>query len=142
MSLKHILISRALIAALSTAFVFAAFTPNVFACAQNEVDCEGTCYPEGTVCLLEPPPGAPKAIEPGEYAWQLYVNDGLWQWAIMIGVGLAVLNGTIAGFQIMMGQRDLGKERFVWSVVGLILLLFAGVILNFINPNAFTTVAP
>lgn len=77
-------------------------------------------------------------IQPGQNAWQLYVNQGLWQWALMIGVALAVLNGTIAGFQIMIGDRDKGKERFTWSLVGLVLLLFAGVILAFINPNAFT----
>ncbi len=61
-----------------------------------------------------------------------------------MGVAIAVLNGVIGGFQIVMsngdsGKVDAGKTRFISSAIGLVVLLLSGVILNFINPSGFTT---
>lgn len=71
-------------------------------------------------------------------AFFTYINQGIWGWAFGVAIGIAVLNGTVAGFQIMLGNRDGGKERFIWSTVGLLILLLVGVILAFINPEGFS----
>jgi hypothetical protein len=71
-------------------------------------------------------------------AFFTYINQGIWGWAFGVAIGIAVLNGTVAGFQIMLGDRDSGKERFMWSTIGLLVLLLAGVILAFINPAGFS----
>lgn len=74
-----------------------------------------------------------------------YINTGLWQWAFMMGVAIAVLNGTIGGLQIVMsngdsGKVDAGKTRFISSTIGLVMLLLSGVILEFINPIGFDAI--
>lgn len=100
------------------------------------------------LCLLEPLPGGPKCIPAGSTsnmgAFFIYVNNGLWGWAFGIGIGIAVLNCTFAGLQIVFsngesGVIDKGKTRFMWSTAGLLMLLLAGTILQFINPAGFVS---
>ena len=103
------------------------------------------CIPDTSLCILEPLPGGVCEIPSGSIgleAFGTYVNRGVWQWAFRIGVAIAVLNAVIAGFQITMsngdsGKVDQGKTRFISSAIGLVILLLAGVILNFINPAGF-----
>lgn len=117
----------------------------------------GLCVPEGSICLFEPPPGSPDVLDPPQsddplYLFKLYTGIGsgdtigtttsLWGWAVGMGIGFAILNAIIGGFQIMasngdQGKMAAGKDRFMWAVFGLILLMFAGVILEFINPVGF-----
>jgi hypothetical protein len=108
--------------------------------------CNGRCIPERDLCILEPLPGGvdviPASSTAGLGAFLLYVNSGVWQWAFAIGVALAVLNGTVGGFMIVLsngdsGKIEAGKSRFFWSGMGLILLLLSGVILEFLNPIGF-----
>ncbi len=118
------------------------------------------CLGNSCVMVLEPLPGGQDCIctsasDASEYGCAdasgsfgnsplfAYLNvGGAWRWGLGIGAALAVINVTIAGFQIMASNGDQakiaqGKERILWSIFGLVLLMFAGVILNFINPNAF-----
>lgn len=113
-------------------------------------DCHGTCIPEDHLCILEPWPGMPISMPPyvasvpfGPFFY--YVNSGVWQWAFRMAVAVAILNGVYAGFTIARsngdgGAIDQGKTRFMWSALGLLILLLAGVILHFINPLGFSPV--
>ncbi len=114
--------------------------------------CNGQCIPETAICLLQPPPGVDSSYidtdhsnpDPFQY-WQKYFgltgSATLWSWGLWMGAGLAVLNVVVAGFQIMggdsMGMVSDGKQRMLWSIVGLLMLMFAGVLLNFLNPLFF-----
>lgn len=104
----------------------------------------GGCINESDLCLLEPTPGGvsyiPATTTSNMGAFFQYINEGIWRWAFGVAIGIAVLNGTVAGFQIMLGNREGGKERFLWSTVGLLILLLSGTILAFVNPAGFSSV--
>lgn len=111
---------------------------------QKEQCCRDQCIPVNCICILEPLPGGVKTICPNDTQplepFFLYVNKGLWEWAFGVGIAIAVLQGVVAGFQITTGgqaKMEAGKERFMWAVLGLLMLLFAGAILSFINPEGF-----
>jgi hypothetical protein len=132
----------ALIFFIQSGVVQAACGPNLQPCA-----CAPSgCIPDTSICILEPLPGGVCEITSGNIGLEsfgTYVNRGVWQWAFRIGVAIAILNGVIAGFQITMsngdsGKVDQGKTRFISSALGLLMLLLAGVILNFINPLGFS----
>jgi Type IV secretion system pilin len=104
--------------------------------------------------ILEPLPGGVTAITPGDtWAMGAFVQymsgtlqnpNGVWKWAFGVGVGIAVLNCTFAGLQIVLSNGDQakvdeGKNRFKWSTLGLLMLFLAGTLLNFINPAGFTS---
>ena len=104
------------------------------------------CISEQDLCILEPIPGGidviPASETAGLGAFLRYVNGGLWNWAFSVGVGIAVLNGTIGGLMIVLsngdsGKVEAGKSRFFWSAMGLVLLLLSGVALQFLNPIGF-----
>lgn len=121
-------------------------------CPVNEQPCNGRCIPETSLCILEPLPNPGGVVTdeipaggPPLSAFFRYINTGVWQWAFKIGVAIAVLNGTIGGFQIVLsngdsGKVDLGKKRFLGSAIGLIILLLSGVILEFLNPLGFDAI--
>ncbi len=110
-------------------------------------DCHGNCIEEDWLCILEPWPGMPVAIPPATAASPLgpffyYVNNGVWQFVFRMGVAIAVMNGVYGGFTIARsngesGKVDEGKQRFLWSALGLLILLLSGVILEFLNPEGF-----
>lgn len=114
-------------------------------CPVNTQPCNGQCINERALCILEPLPGGPSSIPPGGIGLQTffyYVNNGVWQWAFRMGVAIAVLNGVVGGFQMVMsngdsGKMDAGKKRFIGSAMGLILLLLSATILQFLNPIGF-----
>ncbi len=114
-------------------------------CENGKIDCNGTCISMNDICLLEPLPGGAKTItssETGDLGALLkYFNGGLWEWALRIGVAIAVLQGAVAGLQMVSQGPDKvaeAKQRFTWAVIGLLMLLMAGAILQFINPVAFS----
>jgi hypothetical protein len=61
-----------------------------------------------------------------------------WPYVVGTVAGVAVLQGVIAGVQIMYAGTPEGvangKERFMWAVGGMIILGLAGVILRTLNP--------
>jgi hypothetical protein len=65
-------------------------------------------------------------------------------WPYIIGTvaGIAVLQGVVAGVQIMYGgspdKVEAGKTRFLWALGGMIILGLAGTILRILNPIFFT----
>lgn len=109
--------------------------------------CHNLCISPKSICILEPLPGGPKWLNPTVAPFQNfkdYLNNGVWQFMFNIGVAIAVLNGTIGGFQIVFSNGDSGaiekgRHRLIWSMLGLIMLVMAGVIMSFINPVAFRT---
>ena len=119
------------------------------ACPADKQPCHGECIEESYICILEPWPGMPKYMPPAAANAPLgpflyYVNSGVWPWIFKMGVAIAILNGVFGGFQIVMsngdsGKIDEGKNRFIWSAVGLILLLLSGTILHFLNPVGFAS---
>lgn len=59
-----------------------------------------------------------------------------------MGVAIAILNGVFGAFNIIIsngdsGKVDQGKQRLLWSAIGIVILLLSGVILQFLNPVAF-----
>jgi hypothetical protein len=117
-------------------------------CPPHQQPCHTSCISERDLCILEPVPGGVTSLRPNGTAFSTffsYLNSGVWQWAFGIGVAIAVLNGTIGGFQIVLsngdsGKVDAGKNRFVSSAIGLLMLLLSGVILAFLNPMGFINV--
>lgn len=73
--------------------------------------------------------------------FERYVEKS-WPWAIGTATGIAILQGVVAGMQIMYGgspdKVEEGKTRFTWTVAGLLLLGLAAVILNILSPIFFT----
>lgn len=118
------------------------------ACPVNQQPCGSLCIDERQLCILEPVPGGRQVVNPGGAPLQIffdYINTGLWQWAFMMGVAVAILNGTIGGLRIVMsngdsGKVDAGKTQFISSTIGLVMLLLSGVILEFINPIGFDAI--
>lgn len=140
------LIARIVILASLAVLIVLLWHVDAYACDRGEKYCASTngCIPVNEICLLEPPPGGGGSVVSGANmaAFFNYVNGGIWQWAFMIGVGIAVLHGTIAGFQIILSNGDssqiaAGRQRFMYAAIGLALLLLSGVILKFLNPAGF-----
>ena len=68
-----------------------------------------------------------------------YFND-VWPWVIGVAASIAVLHALAAGVQIMFAgsseKAAEGKGRLLWSLAGLLLVIFAGFILRLLN-NTF-----
>ncbi len=118
-------------------------------CKDDEQQCNCACIPRNSLCILEPLPGGPKEITPAQAKGFLggflyYVNTGVWPLIFQFSVGIAVLNGVIGGFQIVLsngesGKIDEGKNRLTWSAIGLAMILLSGTILTFLNPVGFSS---
>lgn len=117
----------------------------------------GAQCPKDTICILEPVPGSKlpggnqiPADTPDVFELYLWGGNGalgLWHWALGTGIAIAVLNCTVAGYQIVLSNGDPGmigngKTRFMWATIGLMILFLAGTLLNFINPSGFVTTTP
>ena len=63
-------------------------------------------------------------------------------WLLGTAAGFAILQGVVAGVQIMYGggpeSVENGKTRFTWALAGLLLVGLAGVILRILNPTFYT----
>ena len=71
----------------------------------------------------------------------LYFNLS-WPWLLGVAAGIAVLQGIVAGVEIMAGgspdKIEAGKTRFMWALAGMLILGLAGVILRILNPTFYT----
>jgi hypothetical protein len=68
-----------------------------------------------------------------------YFNDAA-KWIIYVAMGICVLWVLLGGFMLMMpssSYREKGKDHMKWALIGLVILLFAGVILRTLNSLFF-----
>lgn len=79
--------------------------------------------------------------KPGLDTFFTYFNL-LWPWMIGTSAGIAVLMAIAGGIQIIMsggdpGKRGEGVQRLMNALLGLLMLIFAGLLLNTLNPSFF-----
>lgn len=79
--------------------------------------------------------------KPGLDTFFTYFNL-LWPWMIGTSAGIAVLMAIVGGIQIIMsggdpGKRGEGVQRLMNALLGLLMLVFAGLLLNTLNPSFF-----
>jgi len=77
------------------------------------------------------------SVSSGFGTFLTYFNDA-GTWLIRVAMGLCVLWVLLGGFMIMLsgadsGQRSKGIEHMKWSIIGMVILLFAGTILRLLN---------
>jgi heme A synthase len=85
--------------------------------------------------LLEPLDGGANTIapSPGIDVIFTYFNRS-WPWLLGVAAGIAVLQAIIGGIEVMSNQKDRGKIRLQWAIGGLLIVVFAGMILRTLNP--------
>ncbi len=146
MSLFSTMVRLGVLSSILWMFSFA----SVFAqCPANTQDCNGSCIPETALCILEPLPGMPNqfpAVLASEPLGPLYayLNAG-WPFIVRIAIAIGVLNGVYGGFQVITsngdsGKLDAAKEKLLWTALGIVLFVLAGVLLKFLNPYAFQVI--
>lgn len=93
--------------------------------------------------LLEPIGGVtsiPVVGNEGLGVFGFYFNT-LYPWVVGMAAGVAVFNGVLGAIQIIQaGSGDgvtKGKDRFLISMGGLILILASATIMSVLNPNFF-----
>jgi|GEM_PF-3427585 len=113
--------------------------------AEDTQMCNGKPIPFTSICIMEPFPGGVDEIPSGGIgldAFFYYINNGVWQFVYRVGVAATVFAGVLGGLKIVLsngdsGKIDEGKKMFISSIIGLTVLLLAGVILEFLNPIGF-----
>ena len=94
--------------------------------------------------LMEPVGGCDKLTpKPGLGTFFGYFNL-LWPWLIGTAAGIAVLMALVGGLQVIMSggdqsKRQEGLDRLKHALLGLLMLVFAGVILRVLNPSFFVS---
>ena len=94
--------------------------------------------------LMEPVGGCDKLTpKPGLGTFFGYFNL-LWPWLIGTAAGIAVLMALVGGLQVIMSGGDQSKkqeglDRLKNALLGLLMLVFAGVILRVLNPSFFVS---
>ncbi len=88
--------------------------------------------------LLQPLDDKTKNMEPGEKPLDMFIayfNMG-WPWLLGIAAGIAIVQAVWGGILIMTsaGDIDEGKEKIQWAMIGMVMIILAGVILRFLNP--------
>jgi hypothetical protein len=66
----------------------------------------------------------------------------LWPWLLGVAGGMCVLMTVMGGIQIILsggdpGKREEGTSRFLWSLAGLLVIIFAGLVLRTLNPSFY-----
>ncbi len=103
----------------------------------------GPNCPPGTIKLLEPIGGVsclPVGTGPLG-AFYTYFNF-LFPWLVGVCAGLAILWGVLGGAQMIFnageqGKYDEGKQKLMNAMIGLLLIIFSAMILNFLNPTFY-----
>lgn len=90
--------------------------------------------------LLQPLDDATAALQPqpGIQIFFDYFNLS-WPWLLGTAAGFAVLQALCGGIQMTMSggdatKRGAGRERLLWAIAGLLMIVFAGMILRTLNP--------
>lgn len=103
----------------------------------------GANCPPGTIKLLEPIDGN-HCLSTGSSvtgAFDVYFSM-LFPWVVGVSAGIAILWGVAGGANMLLNAGDSGKyeEGRQWllsSMVGLFIIIFSAMILNFLNPSFF-----
>lgn len=71
-----------------------------------------------------------------------YYFQLIYPWFIGVAAGIAVLWGLFGGIMIIFSADDQAKraegiEKFKWAIAGLLMIIFARLILHTLNPNFF-----
>lgn len=104
---------------------------------------QGAPCPSGTIKLLEPIGGV-RCLPVGTGplgAFYTYFNF-LFPWLVGVCAGLAILWGILGGAQMIFnageqGKYDEGKQKLMNAMIGLFLIIFSAMILNFLNPTFY-----
>jgi hypothetical protein len=98
---------------------------------------------QGGINLLEPV-GGQSSISVGGGPLGAFIEyfNLLYPWVVGIAAAFAVLMGLVGGIQMMTaggdsGKAENGKTRLMYSLGGLLLVLFSSIILNALNPTFF-----
>ena len=99
--------------------------------------------PVGGIPLLEPIAGIDRIPDGmvGLNAFFFYVNT-LFPWMLGTAAGICVLMALVGGVQMIISGGDTsargeGMDRFLWSIGGLILIVFVNLILRLLNPSFY-----
>lgn len=134
MTLKH---TQRLLAVAALALSLSAMPAMVFSAGKD-----GPC-PPNTIKLLEPIDGnycmTPSAGPLGGF--YKYFNS-LYGFVVGTAAGIAILWGIAGGASMILnagdqGKYEEGKQWLINAMIGLLIVIFSAVILNFLNPNAF-----
>ncbi|OGJ54987.1 hypothetical protein A3D11_02525 [Candidatus Peribacteria bacterium RIFCSPHIGHO2_02_FULL_49_16] len=103
--------------------------------------------PSTDIVLLRPFGGARTVSKNTGVQVLIDYLDAIWPWLIAMGVGVAVVRTIIAGYELMLsggnpGLRQQAMQHILYSIVGILMLIFAAVILSLINPNAYAMLLP
>jgi hypothetical protein len=68
-----------------------------------------------------------------------------WPFIVRIAIAIGILNCMIGGFKIITsagdsGALEEGKQKLLWTALGIVIFVLSGVILNFLNPTAFEVI--
>lgn len=146
MSLKHTFAVGALALYVSTVMSLATSTGLIYTTGQSLVAqaVPGGC-PPGQLRLLEAPDGSQwSCVTTGTRPLDLfewYVSR-IYRWIVGSAAGIAILWGVIGGASMIMyagdqGKYSEGKQKLINSLIGLFIIIFSVMILNFLNPVAF-----
>lgn len=107
--------------------------------------CSGKCISLQNLCLLEPLPGREegfiKTSEISNLGAMFAYLKGIWVWAVSGAVAITVFQVVMAGQSLVTGgagAAEKAKTQIMWAILGLLMLLLAGALLNHINPVGFT----
>lgn len=97
----------------------------------------------GGIPLLEPIGGFDRIPDgmTGLNAFFFYFNS-LYPWMIGTAAGICVLMALVGGIQMIISGGDTaargeGLNRFLWSVAGILILVFMNLILRLLNPSFY-----
>lgn len=104
-------------------------------------------FQQTPIKLLEPLDDAGTSTIPAQSGLGVFFTYFNLGWPIVVGsaAGIGVLQALVGGIQIMLsgndsGKREEGKTRMLWALAGLLLIGLSGLILEVLNPLAFTQV--
>lgn len=103
-----------------------------------------TALAQNCIKLLVPLPCGTSCLQPGALPLDIIRTyfDCMYPFVVGTAAGITVLWTIIAGGALILyagddSKREAQKENFKNSLIGLFVVLFAGTIMNFINPLGF-----